>query len=195
MMRYDEMIQPDNGQPATLIHIVDKESYASWHAAQPDAVRAALRAQKFDGSANGIAILPGEKPGEWAVAAGVTKTSKLGIWNLAKAADSLAEGTYRLANVDAGDAMLGWILGQYRYHEYISEPKLTGARILLVQEPGRIQGAVQQARATALVRDLVNRPAGDMGPSALEFETKRIAKLHKAQLVVTQGTALETGFP
>jgi leucyl aminopeptidase len=117
------------------------------------------------------------------------------VWHLAKAADSLPEGTYRLADYDAGDAMLGWILGQYRYHEYLSEPKLMGPRVLLVREPARIPLANLQAAATALVRDLVNRPAGDLGPNALEAEAKRIAKSHKAEVTVIAGEALETGYP
>ena len=194
-MRYDDLIQPDNGQPATLIHIIDKSGFAGWLAAQADAVRTAVKAQKFEGSANDIAILPGDKPGEWAVVAGVADAASLGVWNLAKAADSLPEGTYRLADTDAGEAMLGWMLGQYRYHEYLSEPKVTGARVLLVKEPGRIQNAAHQAAATALVRDLVNRPAGDCGPNALEAEAKRIAKAHKAEVTVIAGEALETGYP
>jgi leucyl aminopeptidase len=194
-MRYDDLIQPDNGQPATPIHIIDKGGFESWLAAQPDAVRTAVKAQKFEGGANDTAILPGEKPGEWAVVAGVADAAALGVWNLAKAAESLPEGSYRLEGADAGEAMLGWMLGQYRYQEYLSEPKVTGARLLLVKEPGRIQGAALQAAATALVRDLVNRPAADCGPNALEAEARRIAKAHKAEVTVTSGEALETGYP
>lgn len=194
-MRYDELIQPDNGQPATLIHIIDKSGFETWLAAQSDAVRTAVKAQKFEGGANDTAILPGDKPGEWAVVAGVADAAALGVWNLAKAADSLPEGTYRLVERDAGDAMLGWMLGQYRYHEYLSEPKVTGKRVLLVKEPGRVQSAARQAAATGLVRDLVNRPAGDCGPKALETEAKRIAKAHKAEVAITSGEALETGYP
>ena len=194
-MRYDDLIQPDNGQPATPIHIIDKSGFAGWLAAQADAVRTAVKAQKFEGSANDIAILPGDKPGEWAVVAGVTDASALGVWNLAKASDILPEGSYRLLDAEAGDAMLGWVLGQYRYHEYLSEPKVIGARVLLVREPGKIHNIVLQARATALVRDLVNRPAGDFGPDALETEAKRIAKAHKAEVTVTAGEALEAGYP
>ena len=194
-MQYDTLIQPDNGQAATLIHVTDKSRFEAWLALQPDAVRTAVKAQKFEGGANDIAILPADKTGEWSVAAGVTDVSASGLWHLAKLADSLPEGTYRLADYDASEAMLGWMLGQYRYHEYLSEPKLTGPRVLLVKEPARIAMAALQAAATALVRDLVNRPAGDLGPNALEVETKRIAKAHKAEVTVTAGEPLETGYP
>lgn len=194
-MRYDNLIQPDNEQAATLIHITDKGRFETWLALQSDAARTAIKAQKFDGNANDIAILPGDKPGDWSVVAGVSDAAALGVWHLAKASESLPEGTYRLADYDAGDAMLGWILGQYRYQEYLSEPKLVGPRVLLVREPARIPMAELQAEATALVRDLVNRPASDLGPVALETEAKRIAKAHKADVTVTAGEALETGYP
>lgn len=195
MTRYDELIQPDNGQPAVAVQIVDKDGFESWLAAQSDAVRTSVRAQKFEGGANDIAILPGDKPGEWSAVAGVADAARLGVWNLAKAADALPEGTYRLADMDVGEAMLGWMLGQYRYNEYLSEPEVTGNRILLVKEPGRIKDATLQAAGTALVRDLVNQPAGDLGPEGLEAEAKRIAKAHKAELTVTAGDALESGYP
>jgi leucyl aminopeptidase len=194
-MQYDTLIQPDNGQAATLIHVTDKSRFEAWLALQPDAVRTAVKAQKFEGGANDIAILPAGKNGEWSVAAGVTDVSASGLWHLAKLADSLPEGTYRLADYDASEAMLGWMLGQYRYHEYLSEPKLTGPRVLLVKEPARIAMAALQAAATALVRDLVNRPAGDLGPNALEAEAKRIAKAHKAEVTVTAGEPLQAGYP
>ena len=194
-MQYDNLIQPDNGQAATLIHLTDKSRCQAWLALQTDAVRTAVKAQKFEGGANDMAILPSDKPGEWSVVAGVADTAALGVWHLAKVAESLPEGTYRLADYDASEAMLGWMLGQYRYHEYLSEPKLTGPRVLLVKEPGRMHLAALQAAATALVRDLVNRPAGDCGPNALEAEAKRIAKAHKAEVTITAGEALETGYP
>lgn len=194
-MRYDDLIQPDNGQAAVPLHLVDKAGFDAWLVLQSDAVRTSVKAQKFEGAANDIAILPSDKPGEWAVVAGVSERGKSSPWQLAKAADSLPEGTYRLIDAEVGEGMLGWMLGQYRFHEYRSEPKLTGPRVLLVKEPRRIHDAALQATATALVRDLVNRPAGDMGPDALEAEARRIAKAHKAEVNVISGEALETGYP
>lgn len=194
-MRYDELIQPDNGQAAVPLHLVDKAGFEAWLALQSDAVRTSVKAQKFDGAANDMAILPSDKPGEWAIVAGVSEVGTSSPWQLAKAAETLPEGTYRLVDVDVGEAMLGWMLGQYRFHEYRSEPKLAGPRVLLVKDPGRIHHAALQAAATALVRDLVNRPAGDLGPNALEAEARRIAKTHKAEVSVISGEALESGYP
>lgn len=195
MMHYEDLIQLDNGQAAIPIHLVDKDGFAAWLAAQPDGIRAALRAQKFEGGANDLAIVPGDKPGEWAAVAGIADRGTIKEWNLAKASESLPEGTYRLVDADAGVAMLGWMLGQYSYNAYRSEPKATGPRILLVKEPARIAATARLAAATALVRDLVNKPAGDLGPAQLADEAQRIAKAHKAELTVTSGDALETGYP
>ena len=195
MTNYHALIQPDNGQIATLIHVVDKNSFEGWLKDQSDAVRVAVRAQKFVGGAGDLAILPGTKADEFAVVAGVSDADKLGFWSLAKSSDALPEGTYRLAGGEVGDAMLGWMLGQYAFDTYRSEPKATGARIFLVKEVGKIEAAALQAEATAMVRDLVNIPAADMGPAALEGEARRIAKDNKADVTITSGDALETGYP
>jgi leucyl aminopeptidase len=46
-----------------------------------------------------------------------------------------------------------------------------------------------------LVRDLVNTPAEDMGPAALEAECEKLAQTYSAKLKVTKGDALENGYP
>ena len=68
-MRYDELIQPDNGQPAIPIQIVDKIGFETWISEQTDAVRTATKAQKFEGAPNDMAILPDDRPGEWSIVA------------------------------------------------------------------------------------------------------------------------------
>jgi leucyl aminopeptidase len=195
MTDYSNLIQPDSGQAATEIEIISKEGFADWFSSQPGPVRAAASAQKFDGSVGDFAILhiPGSE--DWKAALIVSDAAKLEHWSLAKAAEALPEGTYRLKGAETGDALLGWLLGQYRFDEYRSEPKLKGARILLTSEPGRIENAVSQAEATALVRDMVNRPPIDFGPQELEAEAARLAKAHKGKLHVTKGHDLQTGYP
>lgn len=195
MTDYSNIIQPDTGQVASALHIVSKAEFTDWLSSQPESVRAMLAAQKCEGSANDLASYPlAGEDGQSSVLV-VEKRENLTPWALAKAADALPEGIYRLGGAEAGDAMLGWLLAHYRFDEYRSEPKIKGPRILLTNEPGRIAAAVALAEATSLVRDLVNRPAGDLGPEALEQEVQRIAKAHKATTHITKGHALEAGFP
>lgn len=195
MTNYHKLIQPDTGQKATPIHIVDRSSYEEWLKKQPDSFRTALHAQKFDGGVGGLAILPADNDAPWSVVFGISDVGNPGIWALAKASANLPGGTYRLANGAAGEAFLGWMLGQYSFDDYLSDATANEPRILVTKEPGRIQDAVFQAEATALVRDMVNRPPADMGPAAIEAQAKRIASANKAVLTVTSGDALEKGYP
>jgi leucyl aminopeptidase len=195
MTQFDHLIQPDNGQPAVTIQTVDKAGFDAWLLAQSDLVRTAVRANKFDGGANSFVILPGDKADTFAVIAGVKDSTLLAHWCLARLSENLPEGVYRVVGADTGDAMLGWALGQYQYDEYRSEPGKVGARVLLVQEVSRIESQLAQAEATAMVRDLVNRPAADLGPQHLEECARQVAKPHKAEITVTSGDALASGYP
>ncbi|MGL5838815.1 MAG: leucyl aminopeptidase family protein [Sphingorhabdus sp.] len=195
MTDYSNLIQPDSGQAATEIEIIAKDEFDDWFARQPTAIRAAATAQKFDGGVGDLAILQMPGTDAWKAVLIVKDVEKLEHWALAKAAEALPEGSYRLAGAETGEAMLGWLLGHYRFDDYRSDPKRKGPRILLTSEPARIENAVRQAAATALVRDLVNRPADDLGPAELEVEAARLAKAHKAVLNVIKGDALETGYP
>ncbi len=44
--------------------------------------------------------------------------------------------------------------------------------------------------AIYLVRDLINTPAGDMGPAELAEAATTLARRHKAKISVTTGAAL-----
>lgn len=127
--------------------------------------------------------------------AGVASRERLGPWCLAKLAETLPEGTYRLAEGMAGAAMLGWLTAQYRFDRYRKEENGSGARVLLTGEVAQIDAATGLAEAVALVRDLVNTPAADMGPGELEAAARKAAKRFDAECKVTKGDALEQGFP
>jgi leucyl aminopeptidase len=190
------LLQPDKGQPATALHLVDEKGFDGWLKAQPERVRQAAAAQGFKGEGYQLAILPGEKAG-WSAVLGVANVEELSPWCLARAAESLSEGTYRLdEGRGPGPAALGWLLGQYRFDRYKKEEKeAKGPRILLSSEPARIGETILLAEATCLVRDLVNTPAGDMGPAELEAAARALAGECGAKASVTAGKALEDGYP
>jgi leucyl aminopeptidase len=188
------LLQPDKGQPAASLILVGKKGFDDWLKAQPERVRQAVSAQGFKGEGYQLAILPGEKA-DWSAVLGVADAGALGPWCLAKAAEALPEGTYRVAGTGAGPAMLGWLLGQYRFDRYRKEPKAKGPRVLLTDEPARIQETLILAEATNLVRDLVNIPAQDLGPKELESAVSDLAKVHSAAFSTTSGHELEREFP
>src|SRR6202008_4612536 len=108
--------------PAHDIHLVDKASFAGWAKRQNAARRALLEAARFEGkSAFQYLILPTGQGQDWDVVSTVANAAELSPWCLAKLAEALPEGTYRLADGDPGPATLGWLLGQHRLNDYRSQ--------------------------------------------------------------------------
>ena len=186
------LLRPDKGQPATSLLLIDKKGFDEWLKGRPERVRQAVAAQGFKGEGYQLAVLPGEKS-DWSAVLGVADAEELSPWCLAKAAESLPEGSYRVEGASAGPAALGWLLGQYSFDRYKKEPKTKGPRVLLSGEPARIEEHVRLAEAIFLVRDLVNQPAGDLGPAELEAAVREAAD--GAKVTVTAGDKLETGYP
>ena len=195
MTEFADLLKADNDQSARPIQIIDAQGYESWLAAQPERVRTIAAAQKFAGKAQDHAIIPGEGAADWWVVAAVANRAKLGTWCLARLAEQLPQGQYRLVEASAGAAMLGWLTAQYRFERYRKDEGGAGPRILLTSEIAQIEPAVRLAEAVALVRDLVNTPAADMGPPELEAAAGKAAESFGATLTVTRGDALEQGFP
>ena len=187
------LIQPDKGQPATPIHLIDKPGLEAFVKTLSGPQRAALAAQKFAAEGYAHAIIPDGD--SWFVVSGVADCEQLSSWCMAKLAEVLPAGTYRRAGGDPGAALFGWVSGQYRFDRYRSEPGSEGPRILLTTQVKAIDPALAEAAAVALVRDLVNTPAEDMGPAQLEAQAAALAKTYKAELKVTSGDALEREFP
>ncbi|MEK9831340.1 MAG: leucyl aminopeptidase family protein, partial [Rhodospirillaceae bacterium] len=114
------------------------------------------------------------------------------VWAWSTLAAGLPAGSYRIAGrvakTVAHDAALGWGLAAYEFTRY-RPAKLT--RPDLVWPTGADRTAVREMLdATALLRDLINTPAEDMGPSELAGEARKVARRFKARMQVTTGDAL-----
>ena len=189
----EPLIQPDRGQDAIAIHLVNKDGFEGWVRNLSAPQRAALVGQKFEGGGYQVGIVP---DGEgWFAVGGVADPAELSSWCLAKLAEALPAGTYRLADGEAGPALHGWLTAQYVFDRYKKAENPVGPRILLTGDAARIEAAIAEAEAVCMVRDLVNTPAEDMGPAALEAQAEALAKSHKAELKVVRGDALEQDYP
>jgi leucyl aminopeptidase len=187
------LIQPDRGQNATDIHLVNKDTLPEWLKTLSAPQRAALEGQGFKGAGSETAIVP-DGDG-WFAVGGVAAPASLSSWCIAKLAEKLPGGTYRLASGEPGRALHGWQTAQYAYTRYKEQKDAPGPRILLTKEVATITPALAEARAVAMVRDLVNTPAEDMGPSVLEAEVEALARRHGASVSITRGEVLEREFP
>src|SRR4030095_13537862 len=197
MTDFSSLLQPDRGGSAHLIHLIDKNSFADWLKKQSATRRALLEAARFEGkTAFQFAILPATHGHEWEIVSTVANAAELSPWCLAKLAEALPEGSYRLADGDPGPAMLGWLLGQHRLTAYKSKhDDQRGARVQLTREAAEIERTIRLAEATAYVRDLVDTPAADLGPADLEAAARDLARQFGAKVEVTSGDALEQGYP
>ena len=89
--------------------------------------------------------------------------------------------------------MLGWALGCYRFGRYKTRDE---ASAVLCVPPGVDAARLERiVEAVTLARDLVNTPANDLGPEALEAAALGLARRHGADTRVWSGAALREGFP
>ena len=105
---------------------------------------------------------------------------------------ALPARNYRFANIpqdwDPGLAAIGWGLGAYKFERYLQSDK-TFPTLVLDDDLNHdeIQSLVA---ATHLGRDLINTPAGDMGPDALDQAAQDLAKAYEAEVNVIAGKDL-----
>lgn len=102
----------------------------------------------------------------------------LDIWSLAHLPMRLPPGDYRLESpVSAAEATAiatGWAIGCYEFTRY-KAPSRAPARLVLPAGADADE-ATRIAAAVHLVRDLVNTPAEDLGPSELQAVARGMAE-------------------
>jgi leucyl aminopeptidase len=114
---------------------------------------------------------------------------------LAKLCRLLPEDDYAFEGDVPGAELvaLGWCLEAYAFAQYRKAPA-PAARLVCPKGVDRA-AVLRAARASYLVRDLVNTPASEFGPDELEAAARRVAGAHRAKLSVISGRALEKNFP
>ncbi|MDR0184109.1 leucyl aminopeptidase family protein [Lysobacter arvi] len=179
---------------ALPLHVVTRDSLASWRSAQPVSVGAWLDAQGFDGSPFSSITLPGNDGGIAAAVIGVG--DMLDPFAYGHAPHALPARTFALAGelpAEARSALqLGWGLGAYRFSRY-RQPLRAPAQLAVAQGD---DDAFAQLAACVRVRDLVNTPTEHMGPDQLEQVACEIAERFGARIEVVSGDDLITqNFP
>jgi leucyl aminopeptidase len=203
MTDFTTLIAADKGQAARTIQILDVHNFEPWLKDQPETVRALVKAYNFTANPESYLLLPApakakddaEEQGDFTVVAGVRNHQKLAPWALAKLAGKLPEGAYRIVGTSVKDALFGWLIPQHVFERYKEIDKQGPSVLLVKDEIAQVDEAVRQAEATALVRDMVNTPAADMGPDKIETIVEKLAEANGAEITVTRGDMLEENFP
>ena len=170
----------DPTSAATPIVALTKERLAPWLETAPEHQRNWVRAIGFLADAGKLALVPAADGGLARVLVGLGEGGGAApaIWALAGLPEALPEGNYRLETAPEGAdptrLALGWALGTYAFTRYHAKPASGAALVWPKGADG--DGVERLASAVFLARDLVNTPAGDLGPEELAAVAVRVAE-------------------
>ena len=190
----------DEGVDAVPVWPLTDEGFSAWIETAPDADSAWALANGFSAGKGDILCLPGEGGRIKGVlfGAGDGRFEGLEARGFGVLPMELPEGTYRLEGLEEAEAreqaMLGWILGAYRFTRY-RKARRQPAR--LVPPPGiDLARVMRLARGMTLARDLINTPAEDMGPEELEAAIRSAGEEYGASVTAIRGAdLLERNYP
>jgi leucyl aminopeptidase len=177
---------------AVPLHVVSPESLAGWLERQDEPTRAWVRAADFAAGLGDLLLLPAPDGGlrgallGW----GTPETRARDRFHLARVRDRLPPGRYALA---AGDVVLdpeietlGWLLAGYRFRRYRQGGKDRAVE-LVCPDGVDVARVTAIAEAAAFAQELIDTPARDMGPEALEAAFTALGAAHGAAVSVTRG--------
>ncbi|WP_336742089.1 leucyl aminopeptidase family protein [Aureimonas altamirensis] len=168
------------------VHAEDKDGL-------PEPARGWARATQFAAKPGEVLLVPGADGGLAAAVLGLgaRKDASASTSLLTGAlATALPAGRWRLdCELDPDLAALGFRLGGYRFDRYRrnGQAAADGPQLDVVGSGGH---EIRLYEGIALVRDLINTPANDMGPDAIERATRDLAAEFGAAVEVTTGDAL-----
>lgn len=178
---------------ALPVQVVSTQDLVSWRTSLSSSHEAWVTASGFSGAIGECVLLPGQDgtPVQAAIGYGSAQTRKRGRFALAAAAARLPKGAYHIENFPterAEEEALGWLLTGYAFDRYRAQSR--GNATLVAPSGLNAMRIESMAAAEALTRDLINTPASDMGPTALEAAVDTLAQEFGATMQVTRGDDL-----
>jgi len=176
------------------IRPLSPDGLSRWLESEPVAAKRWVEATGFAAEPGKICLVPAAEGGIGEVLLGVSES----LWDWSSLPAELPAHAYHVSDAleraEADRAALGWALGAYRF-DRLREKK--AERAVLAWPAACDRRSVESAaRATFLVRDLINTPASEMGPADLAASAKELADRHSATCRTTTGDALlEKNFP
>jgi leucyl aminopeptidase len=171
------------------VYLIGKDGVAAAGVEEP--AREWASANGFSGEAGRLLTVPGENGAVGAALYGLgDETSGFAPLLTGTLGRTLQSGNWHFGNRpdDPELAVLGVLLGGYAFTRYGKKPG-NEIRFGLPEgvDPDRVR---RLAEGTFVTRDLINTPANDMGPEALEAAARALARRFKAKVSVVKGEAL-----
>lgn len=176
------------------IKIVTTQQYSTWLSQQRSFVQAWLTSTQFKNSPGSYSLIADETGKVEFVLCCVT--DKNHFWKVGSLATVLPEGLYHfdVSDEEYTHFAMAWGLGAYQFTRY-KKPSRPPAKLVLGKNHScaLIQNLVE---SIYLVRDLINTPTDNMGPSELAQAAEALAKNYKAQFSqITGDDLLKQNYP
>lgn len=182
---------------ALPILLISPEACEDTLAGLPEAQAQWAAFHNFTGALGQSLVLPGDGLAGVLIGTGTAAERARKRFAIGAAIAALPEATYALGALPEGqgeEIALGYLLSLYRFDRYRSQPRpkarlvapdgIDADRLLLI------------AQSEALTRDLINTPAEDMGPDALEAATRALGAEFGATVSTVEGAdLLDQNFP
>jgi leucyl aminopeptidase len=187
------------------LHLVEQADALPLYLVTPASLEAVLagrgEADRAYAAQTGFRAEPGSRlvlPGAVLVGIAPESSAERDLWALGDLPDALPPGTYKLADspsaATATRLALGWALGAYAFTRY--KKRARQAADLVWPENADRDEVTRTAEAIHLGRDLVNTPAGDLGPAELADAALTLARKHGATIsVITGDELLRENYP
>lgn len=176
------------------IKIILQQEFSNWLAKQTNVAKQWLAVTQFRGEADNVSLVPDASGKLQYVLCCVNDLKNL--WSVGHLPLTLPEGVYSLdVNViDYQRYAIAWGLGAYQFTRY-KKPLRKPAQLHLPNDvsPDYVNNI---AESIYLVRDLINTPTDDMGPSELANAAVDLAKTFNAKVKHIVGDdLLEENYP
>jgi leucyl aminopeptidase len=179
---------------ATPITILLKKDFPRWLKQQTKIIRLWLESSKGRGDAANIYLIPDTTGKLKRVIFCVADIAH--FWNVGSLPFNLPEGVYTLEVNPAQyeNFAIAWGLGAYQFTRYKKSSK-NPAQLLLPKKINQ-NHILNMVQSIYLVRDLINTPTDDMGPSELAAIATDLAKSYQAKITHIVGdNLLKNNYP
>ncbi len=181
------------------VHVVRPDAVERFYARLTPAQASFLRMTGFAANAGEIQLLPGEQGVAAAVLGLGCQAGPFAFGALPAALPSALPWRLEPGDYDLADGVLGFCLGAYHYAALTTGDRRQGACLVPPKADAdtgaSIAIALSAARATWLVRDLINTPANHLGPDELAGAAALVAGRFGASFSRTDGASLLASYP
>ncbi len=191
--------RPKPVKATRALTLLSRDDLGLWLKRAPANTRRWVEGAGFRAEPGETCLVPGRDGAPARVLAGIAgKGAAEDLWHAAALATTLPTGSYRLdpepVDLLATRVAIGWGLGGYRFTRYRKAGRAP-AELVWPKQVDRAH-VERTVRAAAMVRDLVNTPAEDMGPKELAQAAEEMAaELGLKARIVAGDALLKANYP